>query len=179
MRYAMGREDYEELFLLGPGETDGEERRKALEAAYPQNTAGAVLELRTRGLAASAAVLDYLIERGAIPAPGGGDGHRRKWSRADIDRAAEFLDAEECHTPVTVMRRVLNLDAAQDERARRQALAEHPEVVSADLLILEVLPGAAGVGIRATARYRPMTAGETAEWKRKVREAAARREAKS
>lgn len=101
MRYAMGREDYEELFLLGPGETDGEERRKALEAAYPQNTAGAVLELRTRGLAASAAVLDYLIERGAIPAPGGGDGHRRKWSRADIDRAAAYASNASVARPVS------------------------------------------------------------------------------
>ncbi len=77
------------------------------------------------------------------------------------------------------MRQVLNLDPAQDERARRQALAEHPEVVSADLLVVEVVPGAAGAGVRATARYRPMTAAETAEWKRKVREAAARKEARA
>lgn len=77
MRYGLAREDYEELFLLGPGETDGEERRRVLEAAYPLNTAGAVLELRARGLDASPSVLDYLIERGAIPTPGGGDGHRR------------------------------------------------------------------------------------------------------
>jgi len=54
MRYALERKDYEELFLLGPGETDGEERRKWLESQYPKSTAEAVLELRTRGLDASA-----------------------------------------------------------------------------------------------------------------------------
>jgi len=175
MRYAMERGDFEELFLVPEG-ADGEERLRLLEAEYPKTTAQAVVELRTRGLDASASVLDYLIERGAIPAPGGGDGHRRKWSREDIDRAAEVLDAERAYVPGTVMRQVLNLDPAQDERARRQALAEHPEVVSTDYLVLEVLPGAAGVGVRATARYRPMTGAEQAEWKRKVREAAARRE---
>ncbi len=173
MRYGLGREDYEELFLLVPGEADGEERQRLLDAEYPVNTAGAVLELRTRGLDASASVLDYLIEQGKVPAPAV-EGGRRRWTAADIDRAAEVLDAEDAYVPGTVMREVLNLDPVQDERARRQALAEHPEVVSADLLTLEVVPGAPGAGVRATARYRPMTAAEQAEWRRKVREAARR-----
>lgn len=178
MRYGLAREDYEELFLSAPGEADGEERRRVPDAAYPLNTAGAVLELRTRGLDATSATLDYLIERGRLPAPAMENG-RRRWTAADIDRAAEVLDAEGAHAPVAVMRRVLNLDPAQDERARRQALAEHPEVVSADCLVLEVLPGAPGAGVGATARYRPMTAAEQAELKRRVREAAAGREGRS
>jgi len=184
MRYGLAREDYEQLFLLGAGEADAEERpacalhadrRRLLDGRYPLTTAGAVQELRTRGLAASASVLDYLIERKSIPAPTM-EGGRRRWTAADIDRAAEVLDAEGAYVPGTVMRQVLNLDPAQDERARRQALAEHPEVVSADCLALEVVPGAPGAGVRATARYRPMTGPEQAEWRRKVREAAARGE---
>jgi len=175
MRYALERKDYEVLFLAGPSEADGQERRRWLESQYPKSTAEAVVELRTRGLAASASVLDYLLERGRISTPAM-EGGRRRWSAEDIDRAAEFLDAEGAYVPGTVMRQVLNLDAGQDERARRQALAEHPEVPTADLLVLEVLPGAAGAGVRATARYRPMTDEERAEWKRRVREAAARRE---
>jgi len=175
MRYALDRKDYEELFLLGPGETNGEERRKWLESQYPKSTAEAVLELRTRGLDASVSALTYLLERGRIPTPAM-EGGRRRWSAEDIDRAAEFLDAQGAYVPGTVMRQVLNLDAGQDERARRQALAEHPEIPTADMLVLEVLPGAAGAGVRATARYRPMTEAERAEWKRRVREAAARGE---
>lgn len=177
MRYAMERGDFEELFLVPEG-ADGEERLRLLEAEYPQSTGQAVMELRTRGLDATEAVLDYLVERGALPPPRL-EGGRRKWTAEDIDRAAEVLDAEGAYVPGTVMRQVLNLDPAQDERARRRALAEHPEIVSADYLVLEVLPGAAGVGVRATARYRPMTTAEQAEWKRRVREAAARREGRS
>ena len=175
MRFGLARENYEALFLGLDGEADDGERQRLLDGRYPLTTAGAVPELRTRGLDASASVLDYLIERKSIPAPTM-EGGRRRWTAADIDRAAEVLDAEGAYVPGTVMRQVLNLDPAQDIRAQRQALAEHPEVVSADLLTLEVVPGAPGAGVRATARYRPMTGPEQAEWRRKVREAAARRE---
>jgi len=46
--------------------------------------------------------------------------------------------------------------------------ADLPSRVTAHLLVLEVLPGAAGAGVRATARYRPMTDEERAEWRRRV-----------
>ena len=153
MRFGLGREDYEVLFLGLDGKADDGERRRLLDGRYPLTTAGAVQELRTRGLDASPSVLDYLIERKSIPAPTM-EGGRRRWTAADIDRAAEVLDAEGAYVPAAVMRQVLNLDPGQDERARRQALAGHREVVSADCLVLEVLQGAPGAGVRATARIR-------------------------
>ncbi len=79
LRYAMERGDFEELFLLGPGEADAEERRGLLEAEYPKSTGQAVVELRTRGLEATEAVLDYLIEKGAISSPG------RRWPQAQVE----------------------------------------------------------------------------------------------
>lgn len=168
MRYAMERKDYEELFLMGSQEANGAEGLRGRRSEYPKSTAQAVQELRTRGLDASASVLDYLIEKGAIPAPGGGEGHRRKWSREDIDRVAECMDAKGQYVPRTLARTVLNIDPTQDVRALRQALSEHPEIPGPQLLVLEVLPGAPNVGVRAMVRYRPMTERERAEWKQRL-----------
>ncbi len=167
MRYAMERKDYEELFLMVSQEANGVEGLRHPRSEYPKSTAQAVQELRTRGLDASAATLDYLIERGRLPAPAMENG-RRRWTAADIDRAAEYMDAEGQYMPQTLARMALNIDPTQDVRAFRQALSEHPEIPGPQLLVLEVLPGAPNVGVRAMVRYRPMTERERAEWKQKL-----------
>lgn len=176
MRYTLNRKDYEDLAVLGYGETvmgvnledaPADQQKDWLDKEYPKSTAQAALELRARGLDATPAVLGYLIDKGAIPAPGG-EGRSRKWSKGDIDRAARYMDAEQMYLPVTVARMFYNIDPAQDIRALRQALRENPEITSPSMLVMEVLPGAPGVGVYATVTYRAMTKEEQAAWRRQV-----------
>ena len=182
MRYAMERKDYEELVVLGHGETvmgvkledaPADQQRKWLEEQYPKSTAQAVQELPTRGLDATAPVLDYLMKKGEIPTPGG-EGRSRKWSKTDIDRAARFMDAEEMYVPGTVARMFYNIDPAQDVRALRMAFRENPAIPpDPSHFVMEIKPGAPGVGVYATVSYRAMTKEEQAAWRRVV--AAARK----
>lgn len=176
MKYALERKDYEELVVLGHGETvegvnledvPAGQQREWLDGEYPKSTAQAALELRARGLDATVPVLVYLMKKGVIPAPGG-DGRSLKWGRANIDRAAAYMDAEQMYVPGTVARMFHNIDPAQDLRAQREALRKHPEITSVDMLVMEIKPGAAGVGVYATVTYRAMTKEEQAEWRRKV-----------
>ena len=78
---------------------------------------------------------------------------------APAGQQRQWLDRE---YPKSTARAVLEL------RARRQALRASPEITSVDMLVIEVLPGAAGLGIPAAVRYRPMTKQEQAAWRRKV-----------
>jgi len=177
MGYALQRKDYEELVVLGHGETylgvrledaPAEDQRKWLDGEYPKSTEQGVLELRARGLDATGAVIEYLIRKGEIKPPGG-EGRNRKWSRADIDRLADYLDERQVYVPGTAARAFYNIDPAQDMRALRKAFRDNPEIPpNPDLLVMEIKPGAAGLGIRATVSYRAMTRDEQAEWRRKV-----------
>lgn len=176
MRYTLDRKDYEELVELGHGETmmginledaSADQQRQWLDEAYPKSTLQAASELRARGLDASAAVLGYLIDKGTIPAPGG-EGRSRKWDKADIDRVARYMDAEQMYVPGTAARVFYNIDPAQDIRAQRKALRENPEITSPAMLVMEILPGAPGAGVHATVTYRAMTKEEQAAWRRRV-----------
>ena len=178
MRYAMNRRDYELLMVQDEGEkyidelgekAAAEMRAKFLADEYPKSTAAVVEELRTRGLDVREPVVEYLLRKGEIPAPSGGDGRNRKWTPADIDCLAEYLEAREMWVPGTVARMFYNIDPGQDIRALRQAFRENPDVVpDPDYFVMEIVPGAAGAGVYATVRYRRMTKAEEAEWKRKI-----------
>jgi hypothetical protein len=83
----LGHRGYEELVVRGHGETvaglrmedaPASQQRRWLDRDYPKSTSQAVLELRARGLDASAAVLGYLIKKGVIPNPEG-EGRSRQW----------------------------------------------------------------------------------------------------
>lgn len=180
MRYSLSRKDYNELMILGHGEMhfglrsedvpNGEQQRY-LDEAYPTSTEGASSELRTRGLDARPAVLEYLIKKGVIPVPRG-EGRNRQWSAADIDRVADYMDREGMFTPGGITCMYLNIDPGQDIRARRKAFRENPHIVpDSSLFVMELMPGAPGAGIYATVSYRPMTRDEQAEWNRKVKAA--------
>ena len=166
MNYALNRADYEELFIFPEGDLAPRGvREQILAQEYPKTTEGAVGELRTRGLDTDPAALDYLIKKGRIPEPTGGTGRNRRWTREDIDHAAEHLDREAVYVPGTVMRMFLNLDPGQDIRAQREAFDANPHLPpNPDHFVMEILPGAAGVGLRAQVRYRPMTKTEEREW---------------
>ena len=123
---------------------------------------------RWQGLDAKAPVLDYLIKKRAILSPGG-EGRSRQWSQADIDRMARYMDTEQMYVPGTVARMFYNIDPAQDVRAQRAALREHPELEAhPEMLVMEIKPGAPGLGIYSTVSYRAMTKEEQVEWRRKV-----------
>ena len=130
------------------------------------------------------------VQLGHQPAPGGdsgerrglgwvhpvdlpaGDGRSRKWGRADIDRVARFMDEEQMYLPGTMARMYHNIDPAQDERALWQAYRDNPHVPpDSGYFVMEIIPGAPGVGIYATVSYRAMTKDEQAQWQRKVKAA--------
>lgn len=177
MDYGLKRKDYEELLLLGHGEVhqgmrledaSPEEQRRWVDAEYPKSTQAAVVELRGRGLDASAPTLEYLIRKGEIPTPKG-EGRSRKWSRRDIDRAAAFMEAEQMFTPGTVARMVYNIDPAQDIRARNEAFAKNPHLPQyISHFVMEIKPGEKRLGIYATVSYRPMSRNEDAVWKQRI-----------
>jgi len=170
MGCTLGRNDYEELMILGEeAMSQPEEVREAIiESEYLKPTQAAALELRARGIDADAAKLDYLIQKGAIPPPSGGSGRNRRWTPEDIDRAYEHLEREGAYVPGAVARMVFNIDAAQDIRAQQRAFAEHPYLPpDPSYFVMEVFPGAPGVGLHSEVRYRPMTADEQwTQWAR-------------
>jgi len=173
MQYALNRADYEDLFLLPFAETEKTEkaRKRALDREYPRSTVAAANELRTRGLDARAHILDYLIKKGEIRGPEG-EGRNRKWMPADIDEAAEYMDARGMYVPGTVARMFYDIDPGQDLRARREAFRKNPDLpMDASRFVMTIKPGAPGVGVRATVSYRRMTAKEEAEWQARVAEA--------
>ena len=177
MGCTLGRNDYEELMILGRegAALPGEVRARILADEYPKSTEAAALELRSRGIDADAAKLDYLIKKGAIAAPSGGSGRNRRWTAGDIDRAYERLESGGAYVPGAVARMVLNIDAAQDIRAQQEVFAEHPHLTpDASLFVQEIVPGAPGVGLHAEIRYRPMTAAEERRWRARIDEQQAR-----
>ena len=178
MSYALKRTDYEELFLFPEGDLSPAERERILAQEYPKATAAAAAELRARGLDTDPAGLDYLIKKGRIPEPTGGTGRNRRWTREDIDRAADYLDREQIYVPGTVARMFYNIDPAQDLRAQREAFDANPHLSpNPDLFVMEMLPGAAGVGLRSLVRYRPMTKPEERAWRERIEQAKAGGEA--
>lgn len=171
MRYAMTRDDYEELCILGQEAQDAPDKVKAdiIAKEYPKSTEEAVLELRKRGLNVDRAKLDYLIRKQAISEPRAGTGRNRLWTKRDIDKAARYLDEQQDYVPTAVACMVDNIDPGQDERAFQQVCAENADVhPSRDYFVREVFPGAAGVGLYATVRYRRMTRQEEAEWRQRI-----------
>jgi len=172
MNYAIHRSDYEELFLFPDGDLSPTEREQILAQEYPKTTPASVTELRTRGLDTDPAGLDYLIKKGRIPEPVGGTGRNRRWTREDIDRAAAHLDHEQIYVPGTVARMFYNIDPAQDLRAQREVFDANPHLPpNPDLFVMEILPGAAGVGMRVQVRYRPMTQTEERTWRERIEHA--------
>jgi len=133
----------------------------AIEARYPVPTAGAVAELRGRGIEADEAVLNYVVRSREIPEPKRA-GRVFRWCAADIDRAAEHLAAMEYYTPEGWARAYFALDADQHE-----ALKPGPGA----MLVAEILPGADNLGVPALITYRPMTAEEAETWERRAEEA--------
>jgi len=165
MGSTLNRREYEELMVLGEEEMRQPEevRESIIEGEYPKSTEQAALELRARGIDANAPALDYLITKGAIPPPSGATGRNRRWTPEDIDSAYEHLEREGAYVPGAVARMVLNIDAAQDIRAQRRAFRESPHLSpDCSYFVMEVFPGAPGVGLHAEVRYRPMTRDE--EW---------------
>ena len=174
MSYALKRDDYEELFLMPEGDVAPEDREQILSQHYPKTTEGAVGELRTRGLDTDPAALDYLIKKGRIPEPTGGTGRNRRWTREDIDHAAEHLDREAVYVPGTVTRMFLNIDPGQDIRAQREAFEANPHLPpDPDHFVMEIFPGAAGAGLRSEVRYRAMTKTEERDWHARIEAAKA------
>lgn len=174
MRYAMKRADYEDLVILGPEDrkAGARHREEVLANEYPKSTPQAVAELRARGLNADPAMLDYLIRKGTIPEPKGGEGRNRGWTRQDIDRAAAHFDAEQEYVPGTVAKMFYNIDPAQDLRAQQKAFAENPHLPpDPSYFVMEIFPGAPGVGLYAEVRYRAMTPKEESEWKSRIEKA--------
>lgn len=163
MRHVLNREDYEALYWP-PDE-------------YPKNTLAAAEELKTRGLQAKSATLDYLVAKGIVPVPVDDFGHRQ-WGKREIDEAAEYLAGSQCFTPGTWKHVMEDSDPAQDLRALREAAAKAPHLpANPDYFVRTLMPGAAGLGIYATVHYRPMTEEENAAWRAKVEQARKEREA--
>lgn len=175
MQYALERPDYEELFIFPEGQLGPPEvREQILAQVYPKTTEAAVAELRTRGLDTDRAALDYLIKRGRVLEPTGGTGRNRRWTREDIDRAAEYLDREAVYVPGTVTRMFLNIDPAQDIRAQREVFEANPHMPpDPDRFVMEISPGAPGAGLRAHVRYRAMTRDEERQWHARIEAAKA------
>ena len=127
MQFALSRRDYEQLMLLeGLDEAASAEVVNALRAAYPTTLAGAVAELRTRGLAATPDRLEQLVADGTVPAPSTG------WHAEHVDAAAAALDAAAERTPEGTVHEVLHLHPGQRLRALREARREHPDVPESD-----------------------------------------------
>jgi len=174
MSYALKRDDYEDLFIFLEGDVAPEDRDQILAEHYPRTTEAAVGELRTRGLDTDPAALDYLIKKGRIPEPTGGTGRNRRWTREDIEHAAEHLDREAVYVPGTVTRMFLNIDPGQDIRAQREAFEANPHLPpDPDHFVMEIFPGAAGAGLRSHVRYRAMTKAEEREWHARIEAAKA------
>lgn len=170
MRYGLRREDYNELMILGPEgmKLPPRQRAEIIAKEYPKSTPQAAAELRSRGLDADPAALDYLIKKGAIPAPGG-EGRNREWSPEHIDAAAEYLDGQGKYVPGAVARMFFNIDPADDIRAQQEVFAANPDLPpDPSYFVMEVLPGAAGVGVYAKVRYRRMTKAEEADWRKRI-----------
>lgn len=180
MRYSLGRKDYEQLMVLGHGETfhsvrhedaPAGQQEEWLETEYPKSTEQAVLELKARGFDVSIPMVQYLIKKQSILMPKS-EGRLFKWTAAAIDRLADRLEREQLYTPETVARMIDNVDPGQDVRAQRQALADNPQLMgNRSLLVKEVIPGAPGLGIYATVKYRAMTKEEQADLNRKAKAA--------
>jgi hypothetical protein len=153
MRFALSRRDYEQLFLLEDLEQLAPaEVVNALRATYPRTLTGAVAELRTRGLAATAVLLEQLLVDGTVAAPGG------RWHEEDIDRAALALEAAAERTPEGTTCQFLGLHPGQHVRALREARREHPDVPDSDFE-LRIYP--AGFGFP---HGDPRNDGDYSEW---------------
>ncbi len=151
--HVLSRSDYEQLFDAG---------------AYPKATSTAVMEMRARGIDATGAMLEYLVKKGAIPAPKI-VGKNRVWGRRAIDRAVVHLADQDVLTPGADARKYDAVDAAQDIRAERQALSENPGLMSG-MFVRLVIPGAPGLGLGNLAQYRAMTEAENIERLKRIEE---------
>jgi len=174
MGWSLSRSDYEELMFgvtensKSPSDIAG--GRRYIDRQYPTSTPAAAYEMRSRGLDAYPHKLDYLIKKGVLRAPTGGTGRNRQWTPEDIDLACDYFDRVGEIIPSAIMRMMLNLDAAQDIRAQHQAFNENPDVGrDASLLVMEILPGAPGVGLYATSCYRRMTPSEEQELRDRIK----------
>jgi hypothetical protein len=170
MRYGLKREDYDELMILGPEgiKLPPRQRAEIVAKEYPKSTPKAAMELRSRGLDADPASLDYLIKRGMIPAPGG-EGRNREWLPKHVDAAAAYLDEQQRYVPGTVARMFFNIDPADDVRAQQEAFAANPDLPpDPSYFVMEILPGAPGVGVYSKVRYRRMAKAEEADWRKRI-----------
>jgi hypothetical protein len=173
----IGRRDYERFLILSKRDREmlsEDEQAELIEAEYSKPTELAALELRARGIDANASTLDYLIKKQAVPAPSGGTGRNRRWTPADIDRAADYLEDQNQLVPGAVTRMYLGVDAGQDLRAREAAFDANPDLPrDTDMFVLEVVPGALGIGVPNRVRYRRMTTEEEGERLARIEEARA------
>jgi len=164
MRFDLARGDYERLYLLARGEDPASKSaRKCIAEQYPIQTAGVVVELRTRGLNVDAARLDYLIRTGAIPEPSDKETRNRRWTPSEIDRAADHLASINDYTPCGLARQYYNINAGQDEARLQAVLSENPHITR-DHLVMVILPGAPGVDLYNPVDYREMSTNEQVAW---------------
>jgi len=93
----LSRDLYEYFFILLGGGRDLD-RAQVLAGEYPKNTQEAIGEMRTRGIDANPARLEYLFSRGLAKGPRTVGG-ARVWNPKDIDRVAAALEQLEFLTP--------------------------------------------------------------------------------
>lgn len=136
MLYGLIRADYEELFT------------QLWDRDYPKNTNAAIEELRQRGLDADKSRLDYLMRKGEIQAVFK-KGRNYKWSKANVDEAAEVLDRAKAFTKAAAAWAARHVLYRQYLRAFADARGLWP-MVDTDLLVVSVYPY--GYGLKEMAK---------------------------
>ncbi|MBI1338073.1 MAG: hypothetical protein GC164_14090 [Phycisphaera sp.] len=163
MRNVMSMADYRKLFPH--------------QVSYPKRTSQAATELVTRGLKASVATLDYLVNKGEVRMPRG-DKRTRHWYPWHIMEAARYLEKHEAFTPEGWRCVMEDVDLAQDIRAFRAACAQAPHLPPDRGYFVRTVtpsgpcyrngeydvPGMAARRVYATVSYRPISVEQLAEW---------------
>ncbi|MBX3355251.1 MAG: hypothetical protein KF724_06095 [Phycisphaeraceae bacterium] len=171
IRYGLSRSDYEELFLrttpiVGGAGAKVSRHRRAREdakiaASYPKSSGAVISELRARGYDGSNSTLRAAINAGIVSDDRDEDTAQRRWSAEQIDAIANWCEQEGRWTPGATARMFHGIDGAQEIRAQRAALSEHPEAQGDPAnLVMELVPGAVSLGVPTLVRYRPLSAAE-------------------
>ncbi|MBN2583969.1 MAG: hypothetical protein JXL80_12960 [Planctomycetes bacterium] len=122
------REDFEELMGVIPNidVPTGGDALASCSLVYPKHTAGAVAELKLRGLTCDGELLVKLVEEGIVsPKLMAGSKGIHLWDRGDIDAAAEWLYENEHWDSWTHFCWVSNLRFGQAVKAHRVACVKY------------------------------------------------------
>lgn len=112
-------EEFVDLRLKPPAGADRaffEAAEMEREQMFPMNMAGAASHLRTRGYDCKPAILELLIENGVVTSSG-----PDAWTLADVEAAAEHLEACQVFTPYAAMCETLGCRYADFLRPLREA----------------------------------------------------------